>query len=118
MQRQFSTPRIGKLPRPSTDITLKKADHSRSFVTPEVGEIRFTQTDDAFYILFFTKPSETFIVDASLPILAGDKITIIGAGNGTEVAWSALDEGIVLTVPSVLADAGQYCWVLKIGYAS
>ena len=43
---------------------------------------------------------------------------MIGAGNGTEVACSALDEGIVLTVPSVLADAGQYCWVFRIGYAS
>ena len=53
-----------------------------------------------------------------LPILTGDKITMIGAGNGTELEWSAENEGISITVPAPLADTGKYCWVFKIAYAA
>ena len=43
---------------------------------------------------------------------------MIGAGNDTELDWSTNDEGIEITVPTVLADAGKYCWVFKIAYSS
>lgn len=88
------------------------------FITPEIGDVRFTQTDDAFYVLSLSKPPVTFFIDAPLPILVGDVITMIGAGNDTEVAWVPDGEGISMTVPSALADAGKYCWVFKIKYSA
>ncbi|TVY68953.1 Plasma alpha-L-fucosidase [Lachnellula suecica] len=88
------------------------------FVTPESDDVRFTQTEDAFYILSLSKPAETLIVDVALPIMAGDSISMIGAGNGTEVDWMVAGQGVSITVPSALADAGKYCWVFKITYSS
>ena len=86
------------------------------FVRPEVGEVRFTQTDEAFYILMLSKPAGTVHIDAPIPVLEGDKIVMIGAGNGTEVAWTPGGEGIDVIIPPSLADAGDHCWVLKIEY--
>jgi alpha-L-fucosidase len=80
--------------------------------------MRFTQTDDAFYILSFSKPTEVFTIDAPLPVLEGDVITMIGAGNNTEVAWRLDREGISIIVPQALADEGKYCWVFKIEYSA
>lgn len=87
------------------------------FPGAEVGNFRFTQTTDAFYILSLTKPEETFVIDMPLPLLAGDKITMIGAGNGTELAWTSTDSSLTITVPPVLTAAGLYCWVFKVAYA-
>lgn len=98
------------------------------FVTPEVvdvttgTDIRFTQTEDAFYITLLAAPeSESVLVDAPVPILKGDKITAIGAGNGTELEWSFVAGkssamGIEITLPTAIVDAGEYAWVLKIEY--
>ncbi|CZS97905.1 uncharacterized protein RAG0_06780 [Rhynchosporium agropyri] len=88
------------------------------FVTAETGDLRFTQTEEAFYILSLTKPLETFVVNASLPIRPGDSISMLGAGNGTSLAWTSSGEGIAVTVPSALISAGQHCWAFKITYAS
>lgn len=87
------------------------------FVGAEFGDVRFTQTDDAFYLLSLSEPTETFVIGASLPILSGDKITMIGAGNGTELAWTVTDHNLIITVPPALIAAGKYCWVFKITYA-
>lgn len=58
------------------------------------------------------------MVDIPLPIMAGDSISMIGAGNGTKLDWSASGDGIEITVPAALANAGKYCWVFKIDYAT
>jgi alpha-L-fucosidase len=78
--------------------------------------VRFTQTEDAFYILSLSQPTEEFVINAALPILEGDVITMIGAGNDTEAAWTPEGEGISINVPSALTNAGKYCWVFKIEY--
>ena len=52
-----------------------------------------------------------------MPILAGDIITMIGAGNGTALQWTTNGNGIEITVPPALANAGKYCWVFKIDYS-
>ena len=88
-----------------------------SFIAAQAEEIRFTQTEDAFYILSLTKPTESLVVNVPLPILPGDSITIIGAGNGTELEWSPRGDGIEIAVPATLSNAGKYCWVFKINYA-
>jgi alpha-L-fucosidase len=89
-----------------------------SFIAAQTGDIRFTQTEDAFYIFSLTEPAESLVIDVPLPILAGDSITMIGAGNGTELEWTPSGDGIETTVPTALAEAGKYCWVFKIGYVS
>jgi hypothetical protein len=90
---------------------------SASFIAAQADEIRFTQTENAFYILSLAKPTESLVVDVPLPILAGDSITMIGAGNGTELEWSQRGDGIEITVPATLSNAGKYCWIFKINYA-
>jgi alpha-L-fucosidase len=98
-------------------MNIAVSNEKLDFVGAEVGDIRFTQTNDAFYLLSLSEPAETFVVDASLPILAGDKVTMIGAGNGTELAWTATGDSLTITVPSDLIAAGKYCWVFKITYS-
>jgi len=78
--------------------------------------MRFSQTDDAFYILSFDPPSEKFVLDVQLPILPGDKVTMIGYGKDTVLEWEAYDTGIEITVPKAVAALGEYCWVIKIQY--
>ena len=53
------------------------------FVTPEVGaHIRFTQTNEAFYIFTFEKPANgSLFVEAPIPILEGDEITMLGSNS-------------------------------------
>lgn len=45
---------------------------------------------------------------------------MVGAGNGTVMSWKfeGGDGGIVIDVPAAFAEAGEYCWVFKIGYVA
>lgn len=88
-----------------------------SFILAEVNDVRFTQTEDAFYILSLTEPCETFLVNAKLPIMEGDIITMIGAGNDMKLDWTFEDDSLTIAVPPGLAAAGKYTWVFKIEYA-
>lgn len=94
------------------------ANRWNRFVTPESGNLRFTQKQDAFFIHSLTKPNETMTVDVAVPILSGDRITMLGAGNGTELEWTPYGKGINITVPEALASAGKYCWSMKVDYVS
>ncbi|QDS68271.1 hypothetical protein FKW77_010635 [Venturia effusa] len=81
--------------------------------------IRFTQTNDAFYILFLDKPDTngSVVVDAPVPILPGDSVTALGVGNGKSLAWSkTTGGGLMIAVPASLLDEEEYCWVFKITY--
>ena len=61
-----------------------------------------------------SRPPEKMLIEAPVPILEGDGSSMIGAGNGTEVTWSRVGDGIEVTIPASLADTGKYCWVLKV----
>jgi len=90
------------------------------FVTPEVGSsIRFTQTNDAFYIFTFEKPSnDTLFVEAPLPILDGDKITMLGSNSSNTLAWSKDKDGhLSIHAPKPLVELEDTCWVFKIAYS-
>jgi alpha-L-fucosidase len=87
------------------------------FVTPEAGDLRFTQTLEAFYVISLTEPASPLIIDVPLPILAGDTISMIGAANGTQLAWSFTSDGSVsIEVPSLLIESGKYAWAFKVAY--
>ncbi|KAI9740399.1 MAG: hypothetical protein M1834_004979 [Cirrosporium novae-zelandiae] len=92
------------------------------FITPEVTtaantSVRFTQTEDAFYILFLEQPAGTEVIDVLVPVLESDTISMIGAGNNTTVEWEKSGEGISVTFPEELREVGEYCWVLRVEYA-
>lgn len=88
------------------------------FVMPEVGDIRFTQTNDAFYVLFLEEPvaGEDILVEAPLPVMTGDKVTVLG--EGLDVEWKTVGNGISLTWPTEMEGTGEYCWVVKIEYTA
>ncbi|KAF4541935.1 Tissue alpha-l-fucosidase [Lasiodiplodia theobromae] len=88
------------------------------FVTPEVGDVRFTQNDEAFYVLFLEEPvaGADVLIEAPLPVLPGDSVTVLG--EGLEVEWEAVDGGVSFTWPAEMEGKGEYCWVVKIGYTA
>lgn len=95
------------------------------FVRTEIKSqgIRFTQTNDAFYILSFEKPRDGLIfVDAEVPILEGDVVTVVTMGNGTgsSLRWEKGSvhgsSGLTIYAPSSVVDEDEYCWVFKIAY--
>ena len=102
-------------------IGVKSSNRNRFItaesITPDGGDLRFTQTDDAFYISSLSVPLETVIIDVPIPVLPGDSITMIGAGNDTVLNWSIASDGSVsIDVPPALIADGKYCWVLKVTY--
>lgn len=90
------------------------------FVTPEVAEsnIRFTQTDDAFYVLALVKPTNgSLFVDAPVPIFDGDKVTMVGINQTAPLKWSKDDAGsLTIAVPEGFVELDEYCWVFKVEY--
>ncbi|KAJ2967921.1 hypothetical protein NUW58_g10336 [Xylaria curta] len=98
------------------------------FVQSEVlGEglnVRFTQTDDAFYILFLEKPDmdNGFVrVPAPVPILEGDEISLLAVDGGQHLAWDVAggegDRVLRIEVADGLLQKERLCWVFKIKYA-
>ncbi|KAK5123125.1 hypothetical protein LTR85_003323 [Meristemomyces frigidus] len=91
------------------------------FVTPEVSEsnIRFTQTNDAFYVLALDKPRNgSLFVDAPVPILDGDKVTMVGVNQTAPLRWTKDDAAgsLTIAVPEHYIEMDQYCWVFKVEY--
>ncbi|KAF2091496.1 glycoside hydrolase family 29 protein [Saccharata proteae CBS 121410] len=88
------------------------------FVTPEVQGARFTQTEDAFYVLFLDEPvaGERVYVEAPLPVLEGDVVEVLG--EGLVVEWEREGSGVSFVWPKEMKGKGEYCWVLKIQYAA
>lgn len=89
------------------------------FIMPEVGpHTRFTQTNEAFYIFTFEKPSNgTLSVEAPVPMLKGDSITMVGSNSSVALQWSKDKNGyLTINTPGALIDLEDTCWVFKIEY--
>ena len=89
------------------------------FVTPQEGpNVRFTTTQDAFYILMMTRPNGTLVLKSPIPLFGGDQVTIVGGDlAGTLVPAQILpDWSIMLTLNESVAEADRYAWVFKITY--
>lgn len=86
----------------------------------EVG-VRFTQTNEAFYLLFLGDPGKKVFVDAAVPLLRGDRVVVVG-GDGereVEVEWEgSVTEGFTFRVPEGAWDGEEFCWVLKVVYVA
>lgn len=90
------------------------------------NEVRFTQTDEAFYVLFLDEPSvgeDGYVwVEAAVPVLVGDVVSLVGVNNGTgvqeDLAWKTSEEGYLgISVGAEVLAREKYCWVFKIAYA-
>lgn len=96
------------------------------FVQSEIvdgPDVRFTQTDDAFYILFLEKPvlnAGTVDVAAPVPILPGDAVQLVAVDGGEDLAWETTGTGtetvLSITVSDDLIEADEFCWVFKVAY--
>lgn len=89
------------------------------FVTPEEGQaIRFTQTQNAFYILTLYPPNGTLVIDSPVPYVDGDTITVVGGNmSGTVVPSRLMANGsLEITISQEVVEADQYAWAYKIGF--
>ncbi|WYZ35206.1 hypothetical protein EsH8_I_001482 [Colletotrichum jinshuiense] len=98
------------------------------FVQSEIvggPDLRFTQTDEAFYIVFLEKPA---VVDgwvgikAPIPILEGDIVSLVNVKGGEELRWQSTSSGekleLKIRVEDALIDEEQLGWVFKVAYVA
>lgn len=91
------------------------------FVVPQEGEsVRFTKTEEAFYISVMEMPQNAgwLELESPIPWMDGDEVTVVGGKmNGTVVPSEAFGElGMRLNVTEDVWDADQTVWVFKISY--
>ncbi|OJJ45817.1 hypothetical protein ASPZODRAFT_68896 [Penicilliopsis zonata CBS 506.65] len=89
------------------------------FVTPEEGDaIRFTKTEDAFYILALAQPNATITLNSPVPWVEGDNVTVIGGdAAGTVVPSHKLANGsLVLDMSDDVINGDHWTWAFKISY--
>ncbi|OTB00752.1 glycoside hydrolase family 29 protein [Hypoxylon sp. CI-4A] len=87
-------------------------------------DVRFTQTDGAFYVLFLERPvlrGGVVEVQAPVPVLGGDVVSLVAVEGGEDLAWTVTGEGsektLKIDLDDALLDEDEYCWVFKIEYA-
>ncbi len=90
------------------------------YVTPEEGQaIRFTQTNEAFYIITLNAPDDTLVLGSPVPYVPGDEVSVVGGNmSGTVVPSQLLDDGsLQLTISDGIKEADQYAWAFKIPFS-
>ncbi|KAF6836364.1 glycoside hydrolase family 29 protein [Colletotrichum musicola] len=98
------------------------------FVQSEIvggPDVRFTQTDEAFYIIFLEKPA---VVDgwvgikAPIPVVGGDVVSLLGVAGGEELDWKSIGSGdkqeLKVKVDESLIQEDKFGWVFKVLYVS
>lgn len=80
-------------------------------------DIRFTQSNDAFYILSMKEPKVgEWLIEAPVPAVEGDRVAALGMDGEVEVEWRKTAQGLVMNVTEEMVEADQYCWVFKVEY--
>ncbi|KAK7751912.1 hypothetical protein SLS62_006213 [Diatrype stigma] len=84
------------------------------------GGLRFTQTNDAFYVLSLRQPAVGRLeIQARVPALAGDRITALGMDGEIVLEWGFSEGGgggVWIDVTEDVVKADKFCWVFKIEY--
>ncbi|ORY63067.1 alpha-L-fucosidase [Pseudomassariella vexata] len=88
-------------------------------------DVRFTQTNNAFYVLFLEKPVVTegvVKVPAPVPILEGDNVSLLTVDGGETLEWEVSGQGsssseLSIEVTEDLLAKEEFCWVFKIAYS-
>ena len=79
--------------------------------------VRFTQTNDALYITSLHKPTAgKLVVEAPLPILVGDKVSLLGSRSGGDLQWEFDGNTLTVLFEEETLDGTEHAWVLKIEY--
>ena len=89
------------------------------FVTPEEGDhVRFTISQDAFYIHALSQPNATLTLHSPIPWVSGDKVTVLGGKmHGTIVPTRKSANGsVTLFLTENIVKSDQFAWVFKIAY--
>lgn len=88
------------------------------YITPEEDNLRFTQTNDAFYILSLEEPAAGRLeIEAEVPIGKRDAVKAIGMDGAVDVEWDIDDDGkFWIDVTEDIVAGDQFCWVFKIEY--
>ncbi|KAJ0319610.1 hypothetical protein Brms1b_003768 [Colletotrichum noveboracense] len=96
------------------------------FVQSEIvggPDVRFTQTEDAFYTIFLEKPVGVdgwVSISAPIPIVEGDIVSLLGVEGGDKLEWETSGSGdkkvLKVKVDEALIDADQFGWVFKVLY--
>jgi alpha-L-fucosidase len=84
---------------------------------PGSGDMRYTTTDDTFYIHMLRRPNSTTTITDPIPYLETDTLVVAG-GDMDGVEFDArLENGrVIVSVPTEVADADKYVWTLKFEY--
>ncbi|KAI5859959.1 glycoside hydrolase family 29 protein [Durotheca rogersii] len=90
----------------------------------EEPNVRFTQTDGAFYVLFLDRPvvrDGAVDIAAPVPALDGDLVSLLTVEGGQDLGWRVTGQGaqavLRIGVSDALLDKDEFCWVFKIKYA-
>ena len=88
--------------------------------TSGTGNLRYTTTNDAFYIHILSAPNGTVTIPDPIPFLAGDEVTVVGGSmaNATVPLTVNSDGSYSLTVSPAVVAADKYAWTFKITYGS
>lgn len=77
------------------------------------GPLRFTvKQNEAFYVTSLSEPGAQVVVDAPVPIRAGDRVTMLG--YGPSLSWRWENGKLVIDVPPAARAAGRWAWTFKI----
>ncbi|KAL1608122.1 hypothetical protein SLS60_003061 [Paraconiothyrium brasiliense] len=121
----------GSIPQPEIDALREAgvwiAQHEEAifnttywFQKAEVRDgktnVRFTQTDDALYITSLEQPSEKLVVQAPVPILEGDQVSLLGVEGGEQLEWNFEDGVLTILFDESIIEGGKHAWVFKIEY--
>ncbi|KAI1333769.1 alpha-L-fucosidase [Xylariaceae sp. FL0016] len=87
-------------------------------ITPEEGTLRFTQTNDAFYIFSLGKPAVGRMeITSRLPAVEGDYVTALTMEEEISLEWGFNDgDGIWVDISEDVVGKDDHCWVLKLQY--
>lgn len=82
------------------------------------SNVRFTQTNEAFYILSLERPVDgRLVVEAPIPILKGDEVSLVGNKAGDKLKWEIQEEVLTIQVDESVVGEVEHCWVFKILYS-
>jgi alpha-L-fucosidase len=81
--------------------------------------VRFTQTGDSMYVTSLKKPVDGKLeVRAPIPILPGDKVSLLGVAGGEDLKWSFDGEVFKVMFGDGVVESENHAWVVKIEYVA
>jgi len=89
-----------------------------NYASQEGDNIRFTTTDNAFYIFSLVYPDTTngIKITSPVPFLPGDQVFMLG-GTGKPVNWTTDADGVTTILPEIAEiNQAEYVWGFEVKY--